>query len=95
MIKIICVGKIKEAFYRDAVSEYMKRLSKYHKVEIIEVADSNIKNEKELILKKVDKKDYIITMEIEGRENTSVEFANLIDKTLINNSNITKINMTR
>lgn len=91
MIKIICVGKIKEAFYRDAVSEYMKRLSKYHKVEIIEVMDSNIKNEKELILKKVDKKDYIITMEIEGRENTSIEFANLIDKTLINNSNITFI----
>lgn len=91
MIKIICVGKIKEAFYRDATFEYMKRLSKYHKVEIIEVMDSNIKDEKELILKKVDKKDYIITMEIEGRENTSVEFANLIDKTLINNSNITFI----
>ena len=91
MIKIICVGKIKEAFYRDAIVEYMKRLSKYHKVEIIEVADSNIRHEKELILKKVDKKDYIITMEIEGRENTSIEFANLIDKTLINNSNITFI----
>lgn len=89
MIKIICVGKIKEAFYRDAVSEYMKRLSKYHKVEIIEVVDSNIREEKELILKKIDKKDYIITMEIEGRENTSIEFSNLIDKTLINNSNIT------
>ena len=91
MIKIICVGKIKEAFFRDAISEYMKRLGKYHKVEIIEVADSNIKEEKELILKKIDKKDYIITMEIEGRENTSIEFSNLIDKTLINNSNITFI----
>lgn len=91
MIKIICVGKIKESFYRDAIIEYMKRLSKYHKVEIIEVADSNIKDEKELILKKIDKKDYIITMEIEGRENTSIEFAKMIDKTLINNSNITFI----
>ena len=91
MIKIICVGKIKEAFYRDAINEYMKRMGKYHKVEIIEVADSNIRDEKELILKKVDKKDYIITLEIEGRENTSIEFANLIDKTLINNSNITFI----
>lgn len=91
MIKIICVGKIKEAFYRDAINEYMKRMGKYHKVDIIEVADSNIRDEKELILKKVDKKDYIITLEIEGRENTSIEFANLIDKTLINNSNITFI----
>lgn len=91
MIKIICVGKIKEAFYKDAISEYMKRMGKYHKVEIIEVVDSNIRDEKELILKKIDKKDYIITLEIEGRENTSIEFANLIDKTLINNSNITFI----
>ena len=91
VIKIICVGKIKESFYRDAISEYLKRLSKYHKVQIIEVADSNIKVEKELILKKIDLKDYIITLEIEGKQIGSVEFSNLIDKTLINNSNITFI----
>lgn len=91
MIKIICVGKIKESFYRDAIMEYMKRLSKYHKVDIIEVMDSNIKEEKDLILKKIDKKDYIITLEIEGKECSSVEFSNMIDKTLINNSNITFI----
>ena len=91
MIKIICVGKIKESFYRDAIFEYLKRLSKYHKVQIIEVADSNIKLEKELILKKVDLKDYIITLEIEGKQIGSVEFSNLIDKTLISNSNITFI----
>ena len=91
MIRIICVGKIKESFYRDAIDEYMKRLSKYHKVEIIEVMDSNIKNEKELILKKLDKRDYIVTMEIEGKQLSSLEFSGLIDKTLINNSNITFI----
>ena len=89
MIKIICVGKIKESFYRDAIDEYMKRLSKYHKIEIIEVMDSNINNEKDLILKKIDKKDFIVTMEIEGKEFSSVEFANFIDKTLMNYSNIT------
>lgn len=89
MIKIICVGKIKESFYRNAIDEYMKRLSKYHKIEIIEVMDSNINNEKDLILKKIDKKDFIVTMEIEGKELGSVEFANFIDKTLINYSNIT------
>lgn len=91
MIKIICVGKIKEAFYRDAIAEYIKRLSKYHKVEIVEVMDSNIKNEKDLILKKIDKRDYIITMEIEGKQVSSVEFAGLIDKTLMNYGNITFI----
>ena len=91
MIKIICVGKVKEAFYRDAIDEYMKRMGKYHKVEIIEVNDSNIKDEKELILKRIDKKDYIITLEIEGKENTSIEFSKLIDRILIERSNITFI----
>ena len=38
-ITIVCVGKIKEKFYRDAIDEYAKRLSKYCKLEIIEVAD--------------------------------------------------------
>ena len=61
MIKILCVGKIKEQFYRDAIAEYMKRLTKYHKVIIEEVSDSNKENEKELLLKKIDKKSYIIT----------------------------------
>ena len=88
MIKIICVGKIKEAFYRDAIAEYLKRMSKYHKVEIVEVADSNIKAEKDLILKKIDKKDYIVTLEILGNQVGSLEFSKLIDNTLINYSSI-------
>lgn len=91
MIKIICVGKIKESFYREAIDEYLKRMSKYHRLEIIELMDSNIKAEKELILKKIDKKDYIITMEIEGKSLSSIEFSEMIDKTLITNSNITFI----
>lgn len=91
MIKIICVGKIKEKFYRDAIDEYMKRLSKYHKINIIEVMDSNIKTEATEILKKIDNKDYIITMEIEGKELSSKDLSNLIDKTFITNPNITFI----
>ena len=91
MIKIICIGKIKEKFYRDAIAEYMKRLSKYNKVEIIELPDSNIKQEKELILKKIDSKDYIITMEIEGKQLTSIELSEMLDKTFLNYSNITFI----
>ena len=91
MIKIICVGKIKEAFYRDAILEYLKRLSKYHKVEIVEVMDSNMKQEKELILKKIDSKDYIVTLEIDGKQVSSLEFADMIDKTLMNYGNITFI----
>ena len=91
MIKIICVGKIKEQFYRDAIDEYMKRLTKYHKVVIEEVLDSDINHEKDLILKHINNKEYIITMEIEGNSMDSLEFSRFIDKTLINNSNITFI----
>ena len=51
MIKIICVGKIKEKFYKEAILEYQKRLSKYVKLEIIEVPDVSLNNE-ELVLEK-------------------------------------------
>lgn len=40
-ITILCVGKVKEKFYRDAIAEYSKRLSRYCKLEIIEVSDEN------------------------------------------------------
>ena len=42
---ILCVGKIKESFYRDAVAEYAKRLSRYGKLEILEVADEKTPDE--------------------------------------------------
>jgi 23S rRNA (pseudouridine1915-N3)-methyltransferase len=98
MIKIITVGKLKEKYLQDATEEYLKRLSKYTKVEIIELEDSKIdtenlalEEEKDKILKNINPKDYVITLEIEGKQLTSVEFSELIDKTLISNSNITFI----
>ena len=91
MIKIICVGKIKESFYRDAIGEYLKRLSKFHKVEIIEVMDSDMRQERDLILRKIDKRDFIVTLEIDGKQLDSVEFSCLIDKKLMDNANITFI----
>lgn len=91
MIKIICVGKIKEKYLKDAINDYFTRIKKYHKIEIIELPDSDIKTEKDLILKHINKKDYIITLEIEGHELTSLELSNKIDNIFINNSNITFI----
>ena len=98
MIKIICVGKIKEAYLKEAIEEYKKRLSKYTKLEIIELQDINNNNiniilekEKELILNKISEKDYVITLEIEGKELSSIELSNKIDNILITNSNITFI----
>lgn len=89
MIKLICVGKLKEKYLKDAVEDYNKRIKKYHKLEIIEVEDSTPEEEKNKILKHIDTKDYVITLEIEGKELSSIDFADKINKTFITNSNIT------
>lgn len=95
MIKIVCVGKIKEKFYREGIEEYKKRLTKYTKIEIIEVPDSSLENinlaleqEKNSITKHLNDKDYLIALDINGKELTSIELAKYIDDTLIKNSNI-------
>ena len=91
MIKIICVGKIKEKFYRDAIAEYLKRLSKYHKIVIEELPDSNKQKEEKLLLKKLNQKDYNIILDIDGKMLNSIELSNHLDKTFQINSNITFI----
>ena len=91
MIKIICVGKIKENYLRDMIDDYAKRISKYHKIEIIELTDSNINKEKEELLRVINTKDYNIVMDIDGNNLSSREFAEKIDKTFLINSNITFI----
>ena len=98
MIKIICIGKIKESFYREAIQEYQKRLSKYTKLEIIELPDvttsnieENIKKEGNMIQKYINSKDYIVTLEIEGTQVSSESFANKIDSIYQTNSTITFI----
>ena len=97
MIKIISVGKIKEKYLSDAIKEYIKRLSKYTKIEIIEVKDEDfdinktLETEKNSILKYIDDKDYIVTLDIEGNQISSVEFANKINDIFNHNSNITFI----
>ena len=96
MIRIICIGKLKEKYLIDASNEYLKRIKKYTNIELIELPDSTIDDEKvsldqekERIEKYLTGKEYLITLEIEGKELTSPEFADKIDKTLITNSNIT------
>ena len=96
MIKIITVGSIKEKYLKDAIDEYKKRISKYTNIEIIEVKDEGIVEEKkaiklesEKIEKYLNEKSYLITLEIEGKQMTSVEFSDKINNILIENSNIT------
>ena len=98
MIKILCVGKIKENFFKDAINEYLKRIKKYVKIEIIEVSDYKTVNcnialekEKELLLKHINKNDYLICLDINGKQINSVELSKKIEEIQTCNPNITFI----
>lgn len=92
-ITIVCVGKIKEKFYRDALAEYTKRLSRYCSLTITEVADEKTKEqasetecaiikdrEGERILKSIRDDGYVIALAIDGKTLDSVELSEKIDK---------------
>lgn len=91
MIKIICVGKIKEKYFTLAIEEYLKRLTKYTKLEIIELPDYNYDETKTVleegknILSKISDKDYVVTLEINGKKLSSVELSEFIDKNISRN----------
>lgn len=96
MIKVLCIGKIKESFFKEAILEYQKRLSKYTKVEILEGSDYDLgnpelnkKQEKVFLLKNIREKDYVITLEIDGKEFSSTKFAQKLEEIQSNFSNIT------
>lgn len=92
-ITILCVGKVKEKFYRDAIGEFTKRLSRYCKLDIIEVSDEKtdeqatqteidiVKNkEGERILKNIKDDAYVFCLAIEGTQLDSVELSQKMDK---------------
>lgn len=94
MIKIIAVGKIKEKYLIDAIKEYEKRISKYTKLRIIELIDESydikktLLKEKESIMKNINDKDYVITLDIEGKLLDSLEFSKNMDDIQNYNSDI-------
>ncbi len=92
-ITVIAVGKIKEKYYRDAVAEYMKRLSRYCRPEVVEVEDEKTpdragealeeqikEKEAERILRHVRPEAHVITLEIQGRKTDSPGFADTLEK---------------
>ena len=102
-INIICVGKVKEKYLKDAISEYSKRLSKYCKLNIIEIADEpipsnlseklseNIKNiEGNKILNNI-KNTYVISLDLKGKEFSSEQFAKNLENITLKSSSITFI----
>lgn len=100
-ISIICVGKVKEKYFTAAADEYKKRLSRFTKLEIIEVPDEkipdnasekeieNIKNKEGLaILSKLKNSGSVIALCIEGKELTSEQLAEQTERFLMNGSNL-------
>lgn len=96
-ISILCVGKIKEGFYREAVSEYAKRLSRYCKLEICEVADEKtpeqcsdvagqqiLEREGERLARLLKPDAFCIALAIEGKKMDSCAFSGWIDRLGIN-----------
>ena len=97
-INIVCVGKIKEKYIKDGIEEFLKRLSKYAKLDIIELSEEDdnkgVKNaidiETERIINIIEKKNYSynILLDLSGKMLTSVEMAQKIEKISLTNSEI-------
>ena len=103
-IQIICVGKVKETYLKEAILEYSKRLSKYIKLDILELPDEKIPDKindniietiktKECnnIINHLKKDSYIIALDLKGKEFSSEEFSKNLDKVSMENSHITFI----
>ncbi|MCD7893698.1 MAG: 23S rRNA (pseudouridine(1915)-N(3))-methyltransferase RlmH [Erysipelotrichaceae bacterium] len=95
-IKLICVGKLKEKYLVDGIKEYVKRLSAYASVEIIEVDDERIPDHASLaqetyvkakegrrVLDKIKQDDYMILLDVSGKEMNSVAFSKHLEKCMI------------
>lgn len=102
-IDIVCVGKLKENYLKDAVTEYEKRLSKYCHITITELADEKLPNklndsiiseikqkEASKILEHIKKDSYVICLDLTGKQLSSEEFSKKIDDIGLNfNSSVT------
>ena len=103
-INVICVGKIKEKFFKDSVDEYSKRLSKYCKLNILELQDEKIPDKTNLsieneikekecnnIINHIKKDSYIICLDLNGKELYSEQFSKNIENISMTSSQITFI----
>ena len=88
-VKLLVVGTIKEKYFKDAISEYLKRLSRFAKVEIIEVSETKIqtksednvkKEEGERLLKRIDQNEFVILLDLKGDFYSSEEFSSKLNE---------------
>lgn len=98
MIKIVCIGKIKDNNLNNLINDYVSKINHYHSIEIVEVKDCPIKddNEKYVLdkeasnaLSRIANDEYVILLDLHGKAIDSISLANKIDKLFISNSKIT------
>ena len=100
-IRLIAVGKIKEDYLKNEINEYLKRLSRYAKISVIEVDDEKIMNNSSLkedekvkenegarLLKQIKEKDFVLLIDLHGQELDSLEFSDKFLQITNTNSNI-------
>jgi len=100
-IRIICIGKLKESYWRDAVAEYSKRLGAYCNLSIVELKEARLpanasaadetavkEKEGESILAKIGDGDFAVTLEIEGKELSSTDLAYEMEKISMRSSTV-------
>ena len=100
-VRIICVGKLKEKYWQDACAEYMKRLGAYCNISVEEIKEARlpanasqaderavIETEGKALLDKIAKTDYVVALDVRGKEMSSEETAALIDKAGFDHSTV-------
>lgn len=92
-VNIICVGNLKEKYWKEAASEYQKRLQKHCELNIFEVKEAGFENESALIINKINQnpKEFVILCDIFGQKLNSEKFSDLLSENINQNSGITVI----
>lgn len=98
-VNVVCIGKIKEAFYRDAIDEYAKRLSRFCRFSVIELAEKQLtgKNDADINIVKEDEgkrivqavKGYVIALDMRGEQLTSEQLSAKLSKLTDTTSTVT------
>ena len=87
MIRLFCVGRLKERHYQDAADEYLKRIAKYGRLEVVEFKEQTDKNpdvskrkEGQLIIDRLRAGSYIVSLDLRGKQATSEEFSEILKR---------------
>lgn len=95
-VKVIALGKLKEKYLKDGIAEYTKRLSRFTKLEMIELADEKtpdtaseleqqaiLKKEGERVLSKIAEREFVLVLAIEGKQFPSEQFSQVLEDATI------------